>query len=88
MAVRTNDIALADLREQFLGIDAAEHSRHLKRFINWISMIEVHREKGKVLQAIGAGYVAQLAQQLGLVVAQSTLGNRHLPRRNSYASAF
>jgi hypothetical protein len=47
VTVRTNDIALARLFEQFLRIDTAEHSRHFKRFVNWTSMVEVHREKGK-----------------------------------------
>jgi len=88
MTVRTNDIALAHLGEQLFRVDAAEHSRHLKRFVKWISVIEVHREEGEALQTIGARHIAQLAHQLGLGAAQSALDNRHMPRRNSYSSTF
>ena len=83
VTVRTNDIAFAHLFEQFFRIDTTEHSRHLKRFINWNAMVEVHREKGKALQAIGARHIAQLAKQRGLVAAQPTLSNRHVARFDS-----
>ena len=62
MTVRTNDIALGHLGEQFFRVEAAEHSRHLKRLFNWISVIEVHSEERKALLTVGARHVTQLPQ--------------------------
>jgi hypothetical protein len=83
VTVRTNDIALTRLFEQFRGIDATEHSRQLEQFLRRVAMIEVHRVERKGLLAVGARNVTQAPQQRRLVAAQSTFDHGDTTGLNS-----
>ena len=64
MAVRTNDIALRDLREDGLGTSATDHAGDRVALLCSIPVVELHDIEGKASTAVQTGNIAKFSQEI------------------------
>jgi hypothetical protein len=69
MAIRTKDIALLDLFEEFHEPDAASEERDIVSLLRGIAMIELHHEPRELLTTIEAWRRAERTDERGLFLA-------------------